>query len=222
MFTLLKSIHNAMRNYCLLFTFILILFISPNTFGSGIGVRGGLNFSSLPSTSQIAHGDATIESLSDSYTGFHFGLVGYISLFNFFIQSELLYTQTGQEMVVSHFSTDLDKDFFTNKYSHLSIPVIGGTSFGPLRLGIGPVVSFLLDSKQGLPHLMGEDLVFQNNNATVGFQAMAGIKIGDLMLDLKYEGSLSQLGDGVSIGETPLEFDTRPRQFIISLGILIF
>ncbi len=203
-------------------TMVLVLFISCNAMGSGIGVRGGLNFSSLPSTSQIVHEGVMIESLSDSYTGFHFGLVGHLSLFNFFIQPELLYTQTGQEMAISFSQNGTEMDVFTNTYSHLSIPVIGGTSFGPLRVGVGPVLSVLLDSKQGIPNVMGEELDFQNNNATVGFQAMAGVKIGNLMLDLKYEGNLSRLGDGISIGDTPFDFDTRPRQFIISLGILVF
>ena len=210
-----------MKKSGLLLTFILIALFSTNALGSGIGVRGGLNFSSLPSTSQIVHEGTTIESLPDSYTGFHFGLVGYLSLLNFFVQPELLYTQTGQEMAVSLADGQV-MDYFSNTYSHLSIPVIGGTSFGPLRVGIGPVLSVLLDSKQGIPNIMGEDLDFQNNNATVGFQAMAGVKIGNLMLDLKYEGNLSRLSDGISIGDTPVDFDTRPRQFIISLGLLIF
>ncbi len=210
-----------MKKSGLLLALILIFFISSNAFGSGIGIRGGLNFTSLPSTSQVVHEGATIESLSDSYTGFHFGLVGHLSLFNFFIQPELLYTQTGQRMYVREMPDDSGEQF-TNTFSHLSIPVIGGTSFGPLRVGVGPVLSILLDSTQGIPNIMGEELDFQNNNATVGFQVMAGVKIGNLLLDLKYEGNLSRLSDGVSIGDTPLDFDTRPRQFIISLGILVF
>ena len=210
-----------MKKSVLLTGTLLFFLLSISAYGSGIGIRGGLNFSSLPSTEQLTINGATVESLSDSYTGFHFGLVGHLSLFNFFIQPELLYTQTGQRMYVRHIQNDLG-DHFDNTYSHLSIPVIGGTSFGPLRVGVGPVLSILLDSKQGIPNLGEEDLDFQNNSATFGFQAMAGVKIGNIMLDLKYEGSLSRLGDGVTIGGNDLDFDTRPRQFIISLGILVF
>lgn len=210
-----------MKKTSLFITLFLLLFVSISASGTGIGIRGGMNFSSLPKTSQLNIDGATVETLSDSYTGFHFGLVGHLSILNFFIQPELLYVQTGQEMLIS-MDNSIDSEFFTNKYSHLSIPVLAGTSIGPLRLGAGPVMSFLLDSKQGFSNLMGEDLDFQNNNVTVGFQAMAGIKIGNLMFDLKYEGNLSRLGDGVNVAGTPWDFDTRPRQFIISLGILVF
>ncbi len=210
-----------MKKIAFIVTFIALFFLSVNTYGSGIGLRGGMNFSSLPKTSQLNINGATIETLSDSYTGFHFGFVGHLSLLNFFIQPELLYVQTGQEMLVT-WDNSIDSDFFTNKYSHLSIPVLAGTSIGPLRVGAGPVLSFLLDSKQGFSNLMGEDLDFQNNSATIGFQAMAGIKVGNLMFDLKYEGNLSRLGDGVDVGGTSWDFDTRPRQFIVSIGILVF
>ncbi len=210
-----------MKKIAFIVTFIALFFFSVNTYGSGIGLRGGMNFSSLPKTSQLNINGATIETLSDSYTGFHFGFVGHLSLLNFFIQPELLYVQTGQEMLVT-WDNSIDSDFFTNKYSHLSIPVLAGTSIGPLRVGAGPVLSFLLDSKQGFSNLMGEDLDFQNNSATIGFQAMAGIKVGNLMFDLKYEGNLSRLGDGVDVGGTSWDFDTRPRQFIVSIGILVF
>ncbi len=198
---------------------IVILLLTSNAFGAGIGIRGGLNFSSVPSKTELIlpNGDGVLQTLPDSYTGFHFGVVGYFSLLNIFFQPELLYTQTGQDMMVSFTESDekIEK-YYTNTYSHLSIPALAGVSFGPVRVGLGPVASLLLDSKHGW-----DDFVFDHNRFTIGYQAMAGVKIGNIMLDFKYEGNLSRLGDGVTVGGVPLDFDTRPRQFILSLGIIL-
>ncbi len=198
---------------------IIVLLFTDNAQGVGIGIRGGLNFSSVPSRTELTLPGETglLEALPDSYTGFHFGVVGYFSLFNLYFQPELLYTQTGQDMRVSiRNGNEITERFYTNTYSHLSIPAIAGVSFGPLRVGLGPVASVLLDTKGGW-----DDIEFDHNKFTIGYQAMAGVKLRNIMLDFKYEGNLSRLGDGVTVGGTPFDFDTRPRQFILSLGILL-
>lgn len=203
---------------------IILILISSQLHALGFGIKGGLNFSSLPSATELTLPDgANLEALPDSYTGFHVGVVGHLSLLNIFLQPEILYTQTGQEMRVSpEIMLGQDPEFFTHKYSHLTVPVIAGLKFGPLQIGAGPVASFMLDNKLGTSEL-AEGVDFDYNKASFGFQAMAGIKLGNLLLDLKYEGSLSKIGDGISVGaDTDLSFDTRPRQFIISVGFLIF
>lgn len=198
---------------------IIILLLTSYAYGAGIGIRGGLNFSSVPSKTELTlpDGDGILQALPDSYTGFHFGVVGYFSLLNIFFQPELLYTQTGQDVMISFTENSEKADrYYTNTYSHLSIPALAGVNFGPLRVGLGPVGSLLLDSKHGW-----DDIEFDHNRFTIGFQAMAGVKLGNIMFDFKYEGSLSRLGDGVTVGGVPLDFDTRPRQFILSLGIIL-
>lgn len=198
---------------------ITTILLTTNVRAAGIGIRGGLNFSSVPSRTELILPDekGMIEALPDSYTGFHFGVVGYFSLLNIFFQPELLYTQTGQDMKVSRPEGDETLDrFYTNTYSHLSLPVLAGVKFGPLRVGLGPVASLLIDSKKSW-----DDIEFDHNRFTIGYQALAGVKLGNIMLDFKYEGNLSKLGDSVSVGGVPLDFDTRPRQFILSLGIIL-
>ncbi len=198
--------------------------ITTNAYGAGFGIRGGLNFSSVSSAKEITLSgdyDGSITALKDSYTGFHFGVVGYFSLLNVFIQPELLYSQTGQEMLIQGTHGSNEDEYFTNKFSHISIPVVAGPTFGPLRFGLGPVFSILLDSKQGYSAHMGDALDFDYNRTTLGYQAMLGLKVKNIMLDFKYEGSLSRLSDGVSIGGNSFDFDTRPRQFIFSVGILL-
>ncbi len=213
-----------MKKSMIAFVFLLLLSIGMSAYGAGFGIRGGLNFSSISSDKELSLSgkyDGTITALSDSYTGFHFGVVGYFSLLNIFVQPELLYTQTGQEMAIKHADEGVDVDYFTNKYSHISIPVLAGPKFGPLRFGLGPVFSILLDSTQGYDVHMEDELDFDHNRASVGYQVLLGLKARNFLLDFKYEGNLSKLSSGVRIGDASFDFDTRPRQFILSVGILL-
>lgn len=202
-----------------------ILLFSADVHASGYGVRAGLNFSFF-SSNEIQSDDRMIEVLSDSYTGFHIGGIGYVTLFNVFLQPELLYTQTGQEIsVVKLNNQDNMPDpggsvFFTNRFHNISIPLAVGMEFGPARVGIGPVATFLVNSSIADDELL-EGVDFSYDTASLGYQALAGIKLGSLILDLKYEGGFSKFGDGISFSGQRFDFQTSKRQFLISLGILL-
>ncbi|HSV75584.1 MAG TPA: hypothetical protein VLH37_00985, partial [Bacteroidales bacterium] len=106
---------------------------------------------------------------------------------------------------------------FTQNYSHLAMPIHVGMNLGPIKLGGGPVFSFLLNQWNDL-----DDMSFDQamNRLTLGYQLGAGLKLGKLIVDLRYEGSFNNLGTGVTVGGQTIEFDNRPRQFILSLGLL--
>ncbi len=208
---------------------ICIFFLLPAAFlsqakaGVGFGIRGGLNFSSFPSGEAfLLNNYRRVETLPDAYGGFHFGVIGSIDLGFLFIQPEFLYTETGQELMMVYNGTpgapDLSPVYFAHKFSHLTIPLLAGIKLGPLRLGGGPVASLLLDKTWG--HF--EDVHFDYSDKSLGFQLMAGLKVGNLMLDVKYQGSLTRFGESVNIGNSEFDFDTRPKQFIVSVGLLIF
>lgn len=212
-----------------------LLFVSiSGVQATGLGIRGGFNFSSIPSSQEVQFGvngwgDRTIEALSDSYTGYHFGVVGHVSFLGLFIQPEFLFIQTGQEMVTQVQGdppggtvVSSDPHYFTQEFSHLSVPVVAGLNIGPLRVGIGPVASYMIDSTSGYIPEESNDISFGYNDWTIGYQAMAGLKVGNFLLDLKYEGNLSDFGESIQVGGREFDFDTRPRQFIVSIGLLIF
>ncbi len=190
------------------------------------GLRGGMNFSSLPEQTYDIEspqfGNAEIKTLSDNYTGFHIGVMSQINLLAVFIQPELLFVSTGNEMQLVDPDTE-EEGFFTQRFSKIDIPVLVGTKLGPVRLGVGPVASIVLSSDSDLADrstYSGESLNEKFNSATYGFQVGAGINLGNIALDLKYEGSLSNLSDGLTLGDNTFNFDTRPRQFILSIGLL--
>lgn len=212
-----------MKKLIIILTLVSLMLVSANVQASGYGVRAGLNFTFF-SSNEVVVDDRMIEVLSDAYTGFHIGGVGYLSFLNIFIQPELLYSQTGQEISVRMLDhtdfPDSSTMFYTKRFHNISIPVLAGIEFGPLRVGLGPVATFMLNSPTIKDDLL-EGIEFEYNTASLGYQAMAGLKLGSLMLDLKYQGGFSKFGDGVNLAGQNFDFETSKRQFLISLGILL-
>jgi hypothetical protein len=213
-----------MKKIILISALAFILLFSADVHASGYGARAGLNFSFF-SSNEIVSNERMVEVLSDTYTGFHIGGIGYISLFNVFLQPELLYTQSGQEISVKTRNQEdmpvFDNPvFFTNRFHNISIPFAVGLEFGPFRVGIGPVASFIVSSSID-DNVLLEGIDFSYDTASLGYQALAGMKLGSLILDLKYEGGFSKFGDGISFSNQTFDFETSKRQFLISLGILL-
>lgn len=220
-----------MKKAVLLTILVALLLCSNKLYGSGIGVKGGLNFSSIPSATDVWIGGGELNSSrwlelrNDNYRGFHFGVFASIRLRNLFIQPELLYSESGQKMVYKVDQTNQMvplREPFTPVSSHIKFPVLAGINLGPLRLGGGPVFSYLLENTQGHLADIYEEITYNYKKSTVGYQLMAGLRIGNLRLDFKYEDSLANVGTGVSIGSNEYAFDMRPRQYIISLGLIVF
>ena len=104
------------------------------------------------------------------------------------------------------------------EFKKLDIPVLVGFKFGPARVNAGPVASIIIDSKADLIETAGYEEKFKG--ASFGYQAGVGLDLlKTISLDIRYEGNLSKLGDGVNIEGNDFEFDSRNPQFIFSLGI---
>jgi hypothetical protein len=194
-----------------LFTLFIVSNVSSQV---RFGVRGGINIAYFDAT-RIEASELTIETLNDATIGYHVGGMMQISFFGIFLQPELLYSTVGSEVRVSNSGTRIREQTFTK----LDFPVLIGKRLGPVRLGIGPVGTIMLDTRSELREetvTIREDF----NRATFGYQIGAGLDIAFLALDLKYEGNLTKLGSGIEVGGQPRVFDTRGRQIIFSVGIL--
>jgi hypothetical protein len=179
-----------------------------------IGIRGGISSSSIKADDLVDNNiGVKLESLSDAMVGFHFGLVTQAKFMGAYLQPELLFSSTGGKVKLSDINGSRIVD---QKFSRIDIPVIVGKTFGPARIGLGPVASFIINSKSELTDIQGYDDKFKT--ATIGYQVDLGIDISHLAIDLKYEGNLSKLGDGVNIGTAHYNFDSRGHQFILSIG----
>ena len=184
------------------------------------GVKGGVNSSTIKMDDiiTITQGveEYSLEGIKSGTVGFHAGLMTRVTFFGVFIQPELYFSSTGGEVEVTDLITQ-DVSIKKMEFKKLDIPVLVGFKFGPARINAGPVASIIIDSKADLIETAGYEEKLKG--ASFGYQAGVGIDILSISLDVRYEGNLSKLGEGVNIGGNDYEFDSRNPQFIFSLGI---
>ena len=183
-----------------------------------LGLRAAITSSTLQADNFTTVDKTTVETIKNAKYGFQGGLIARLSLVGIFIQPELLLSTTGGEVRL----TDASKNVKTIKqtFTKLDIPVIVGTKLGPIRLGVGPVASVILNKPSESIDFSGQSIETKFNKATFGYQLNVGFDLGKkIALDLKYEGNLSRLGNGMKVGGTNYKFDSRNNQFILGLGL---
>lgn len=211
--------------------FVLLAAAALNTANAQLlrfGVKGGVSSTNVKfsEVSSIKTTDGLKEyaiKQGNSKMGIHAGLFGRVQLMGLFIQPELLFTHSRGEVVL----TDVTANKVYNqaqKFNKVDIPVLVGWKFGPARLGLGPVASFMLSENDGLKDKLSElsNEIADNkfSKATFGYQVGVGLDIlKKVTLDIRYEGNLSKLGNGISLGGKEYRFDQRNPQFIFSAGL---
>lgn len=178
--------------------------------GSGIGLKGGLNFG--------ANGDASIgENLgnigSDSKVGFHAGLFGKLDFGTVYFRPELVYTKINSEYDGIEIG---GTEYGTQKFemSKLDMPLLVGLNIlGPLHIFAGPSLQYILDTD--LEDVELEDV---KNDFTVGLNIGAGVNLSDqLGVDLRYERGFSD--NEADFADLPEgRVDTRPSQLVLGLS----
>lgn len=170
--------------------------------GTGIGVKGGLNFGA---TGDLTESIGNLNSDSGSKLGFHIGAFGKVDFETFYFRPELVYTRLN-----SKYSGD---DFKMNK---LDMPLLVGLNIlEPVHIFAGPALQYILDTE-----LENVELQDVKNDFTIGFQIGAGVNLSEeLGLDLRYERGFSE-NEAEFIGNDQVErrIDTRPSQIILGLS----
>jgi Outer membrane protein beta-barrel domain len=159
-----------------------------------IGIKGGVNFSQLKTDFKTqSFGDNLQQSL-DTKTGYVGGVYVRIGS-KIFIQPEFIFSAKGGSVNILKGGTTNTSQTVAIEYTNFDIPVMIGFKVGPLRLNAGPMASFKVSDK-GLDEALK---AYSNNvsesfkNASYGYQAGGGLDLGALSLDLRYEGSLSEV-----------------------------
>ena len=170
---------------------------------SGFGIKAGLNYNAngdyFESTGEAARNP-------DRNIGYHIGVFGKIGN-RMYLRPELIYTKT---------KSDYDGDKFD--ISKLDLPVlVGAKIIGPVHVFAGPAFQYILDTE-----FDGITINDIENDFTVGLNIGAGINLGKLGIDLRYERGFSEneatfVGNIATVG--PSRIDARPDQLIVSLSL---
>lgn len=172
------------------------------------GVKGGANLSKLSSHSTFS---------SDNSAGYYAGVWARIGAAGIHFQPEL-YLSGKNTTMTSNEAGSVGQENKV-KFTSLDVPLLIGTKIGAagigLRLNTGPVISFILDDKQSLGDAAGS--VFKGNfkNQAVAWQFGAGVDLGKLGVDLRYEAGISKLGKQNYDGQ-------RLNLFTLGLALKLF
>ncbi|SFR49756.1 Outer membrane protein beta-barrel domain-containing protein [Robiginitalea myxolifaciens] len=193
-----------MKRLLLLSLFALFTYSASAQAGSGFGIKGGLNYNANGDYFESA-GEAARNP--DRNVGYHLGIWGKLGN-DIYLRPELVYTRT---------KSDYNGDDFD--MTKLDLPVLLGIKvIGPLHVFAGPAFQYILDTE-----FDGISIDDVDNDFTVGVNIGAGINLGKLGIDLRYERGL---GDNeanfintniTTIGASRI--DTRPDQLILSLSL---
>jgi hypothetical protein len=211
------------------FVFFLLSFLIVTSLNAQLlrfGVKGGVSSTSVKfdnSTWQsVQTSQGTMDLLveqGDAKLGLHLGLFSRIQVLGFWLQPELLFTQSRGEFIYNQIGTSTSS-IREQKFNKIDVPIIAGWKFGPARIGLGPVASIMVSESESYNGFSLTNVSSDFKKATFGYQVGVGLDIFKFAtLDLKYEGNLSKFGSGVTIGGVERKFDQRNPQWIASLGI---
>ncbi|CAN5253379.1 hypothetical protein BH09BAC6_BH09BAC6_26030 [soil metagenome] len=166
-----------------------------------LGIKGGVNFSKINT-------DNLKSSTTTGYVAGAFARIGG----GVYLQPELYLSSSGGKFTSNDNTYSADV-----KFTNLNVPVLVGVKFGPKNLNLrvmgGPIYTSILSKNFTETANTAYNDFGKYKNSTLGFQAGAGIDLGTITADLRYEGGLTKINDN---------FGQRQNLWALSVGFKIF
>ncbi len=177
------------------------------------GIKAGINYNSDSFTD--VKNDVVLNG-AKSKTGFHAGAWLRIKIpsSGLYIRPELVYTQLSNE--VSYEAAGFTAKTTTYDFQKIDIPVLVGYKFLKVaHVFGGPSFQYILNSDFNIEDLRQVD----SDGFSVGVQFGAGIELGKLGFDIRWERALSDTeATFVDSNVGNVNFDTRVNQIILGLS----
>lgn len=180
------------------------------------GIKGGLNYGTAGDITTFGDFTTNFKIDGEDKVGYHIGLFGKFEFAGLFLQPEIAYTK----LTTSYDNRDLGFNSENYNFSKIDVPILlGAKIIGPLNIKAGPSFQYIVNNEFDDLDI---DLEDPENSFTVGYQVGAGVTLGQLGLDLRYEGSFTDntvvTSNQVESNEFGFTIDTRPSQWILSLS----
>jgi hypothetical protein len=193
---------------------VLLVFLGSLTAHAqknGFGLKGGLS-----STQVNFEADQLVPS--DAQLGYHLGVFARFGGIGFFVQPEVLFTQTsGKFKLELPPASSTSPTQYEAKFNRLDVPVMAGFRILKIiRVMAGPIASFNINSSLKEAGTTVQNIDFKK--ATLGYQTGVGVDLGNLTFEGKYEGGLSKFTENVGSYTT----DNRINQWVLSVGFKLF
>lgn len=195
-----------MKKYLLSFAIILAAAFSAKAQFS-LGAKAGINFSKI-------RADNVSES---SVTGYQVGAFARFGS-SLYLQPELYLGSSGGKFDFNNNNSTVTTNGKVT-FTSLNVPLLIGKGFGGdnlnFRIMAGPVFSYLIDKNQSFAdNVSGAYQDFGDyKKSTLGYQAGAGVDIGHITADLRYEGGLTKINQN---------FGQRQNLWALSVGFKFF
>lgn len=193
-----------MKKYLLSAALLIAVSISAKAQFS-LGVKGGVNFSKI-----------TTDNLNEStVAGYQAGLFARVGS-GVYLQPEVYVSSKGGKFSSSANNTNYSGDV---KFTTLNVPLLLGTAIGDdsfnFRIMGGPIYSYIMDKSQNFSaNFNGAYADFGNyQKSTLGYQVGAGVDIGAITADVRYEGGLTDVNKN---------YGQRQNLWALSVGFKFF
>ena len=186
---------------------ILIIAASVGAKAQSLGVKAGVNFSKI-NTNNVSE---------SSVTGYQAGLFARFGT-SLYLQPELYLGSSGGKFGFQNNNNTVTTNGKVT-FTTLNVPLLIGKGFGGdnlnFRVMAGPVYSYVLNKSQNFSdNVSGAYNDFGNyRKSTLGYQAGAGVDIGHITADLRYEGGLTKINPS---------YGQRQNIWAISVGFKFF
>ena len=184
-------------------------FSQTSTAQIDFGVKAGLNYNS----ESIQETGQDLFEGAESKTGYHAGiwLRFKLPIIGFYLRPEIVYTNLENQLLYKGSQTT------SYNFQKVDIPVlIGKRFFGIGNVFAGPSFQYILNSDFSLNDISEVD----TDGFSVGLQFGAGIELGNLGIDVRWERGLNTVESTfLNVAtNTNVTFDTRVNQIIIGLS----
>jgi hypothetical protein len=199
-------------------SFIMLQLAHAEVFQWGIKAGLGINSMKIADLTGLNNGTEVYDLVTgDNVMGYHIGVQTRINIAMVFIQPELYFNDGGgtiEKVVNGGVDELMNVDF-----KRIDLPLLVGVKLGPARINLGPVGSYVVqESITGDVSNLDPGYTIFTQSMTWGFQAGLGVDLSKISLDVRYEGSLSSLGESFTVGGQEFQLDARPSQWVFSLG----
>ena len=190
-----------MKKYLLITALLITVCISAQAQFS-LGIKGGVNYSTVN----------TDNLNSSSVAGYEVGAFARLGG-GLYLQPELYLSSSGGKFN-SNDNTVTGNVHFTN----LNVPLLVGLKFGPKNLNFrimgGPIYTSILSQSENFNQNFNAAYndFGKYKSSTIGYQAGAGIDIGSITADLRYEGNLTDINSN---------YGQRQNLWALSIGFKI-
>jgi len=199
-----------MKKLILSVVFLTVAWTTTQAQTFNLGVKAGVNLAKI-------NADFASE---ENRLGYQVGAWARIGGASFYVQPEAYIGSKGNKFIsiVQNNGNEVAAEGKV-KFTTLDVPVLLGTKFGSnnlnFRVMAGPVISFVLDENSSFSSAYQQATDFDNyKNQAFGVQAGAGVDVGSISVDLRYEAGLSNISKSE-------KYSQKPNLFQLSLGFKI-